>query len=362
MSVSFSFVIPYYNSKSTINDCIKSITSQKFKANFEIIIVDNNSIYKAQDFIEDLSSCIIIDEPNQGRSFARNAGAQRAKYPYICFIDSDVVLSSGWTTAAENFISKTHFDAYECSVQNVDRSDKQTFLGIYRDLFRGGRYNIEDHTVRKFPVINSACCIYKRSSFLEIEGFDPELNWFEDADLSKRMFLCGGNLSIIPYAECQCYFDGGLWDYIKRKYRAGRLGILYLTKWEKELESPAKILWDVLKKFVSPFERAIDMPINNKRRLIIFHRFLLLVNFIGHLFSRIQRIKHSKGLNITQIQHQSKLINPEFNLVLTRTNAIIKQLETSKMFIKKTKIMNDLQTNSPFAKEDYFLLREDYEN
>jgi glycosyltransferase involved in cell wall biosynthesis len=355
MPFALSFVIPYYNSKTTINQCIQSILDQHFTCDIEIIVIDNNSHTKATEVIN--LECTIINEPNQGRSFARNKGAQAAQYPYICFLDSDVTLSKDWAYTVENYIKRTDFDAYECSIQNVDKK-KETFLGVYRNLFRGGLYNIEDFSVRKFPVINSACCIYKKQSFENIGLFDTQLNWFEDADLSKRMFLSGGNLSIIPDANCLCFYNGNILNYILRKFNAGILGIQYLSKWEKRLDSPFKIFFDIFKMFFTSFEKALPGTKKSKWNFILFHRFLLLVNFSGHLVSRLKRIKYTNTLSIELVQHTSKIVRKNINIVLTSTHMIIRETDSKKMFIKKsdlvTKITKSFQiSNSNLKKNEH---------
>lgn len=76
--------------------CIDSILAQSF-ADFELILVDDGSpdncpaicdVYAARD-----SRISVIHQKNGGLSAARNAGIDKANGEYLCFIDSDDLLS-----------------------------------------------------------------------------------------------------------------------------------------------------------------------------------------------------------------------------------------------------------------------------
>jgi len=93
-----SIIIPVYNAKNFIADCMKSVVEQTFLGNIECILVDDcgqdNSIDLAQEFIESYSRENIIfkilhQDHNQGPSAARNRGISEATGDYIFFLDSD---------------------------------------------------------------------------------------------------------------------------------------------------------------------------------------------------------------------------------------------------------------------------------
>lgn len=86
-----SVVIPLYNEESYIEECINSVINQTYK-NFEIIIVDDNSIddsLKVVKKIKDKRIKIIELKENKGVSNARNVGVEYSTGDYLCFLDSD---------------------------------------------------------------------------------------------------------------------------------------------------------------------------------------------------------------------------------------------------------------------------------
>lgn len=88
-----SIVIPIFNVKAYINDCLISLIAQTYKE-FEVIFVDDGSSDNSPAMAEESSknsglTFRIIHQTNQGLSAARNTGIKAAKGDYIIFLDSD---------------------------------------------------------------------------------------------------------------------------------------------------------------------------------------------------------------------------------------------------------------------------------
>jgi len=87
-----SVIVPVYNRKKYIRQCVNSILAQSYK-NFEIILVDDGS-YDGTSKICDLyaeryPNVKAIHQKNEGVSKARNTGIRNASGQYCIFIDSD---------------------------------------------------------------------------------------------------------------------------------------------------------------------------------------------------------------------------------------------------------------------------------
>lgn len=87
-----SIIVPVYNTKMYLKQCIESILAQSFK-NYKLILIDDGSIdgsgqicdhYKQQD-----ERVVVYHQINAGIGAARNKGLELAKGKYILFIDSD---------------------------------------------------------------------------------------------------------------------------------------------------------------------------------------------------------------------------------------------------------------------------------
>lgn len=88
----FSIILPVYNVKKYLEQCLASIVSQTF-TDYEIILVDDGSTdgseMLCESFKEQFKNVIVIHQKNSGQGSARNKGLSVANGNYIIFIDSD---------------------------------------------------------------------------------------------------------------------------------------------------------------------------------------------------------------------------------------------------------------------------------
>lgn len=87
-----SVIIPAYNVKEFIGECIESIINQKYK-NLEIIIVNDGSTDGTAQVIDKYAALderiVVVNKANGGLSSARNSGLDVMTGDYVSFIDGD---------------------------------------------------------------------------------------------------------------------------------------------------------------------------------------------------------------------------------------------------------------------------------
>lgn len=87
-----SVIVPIYNAKKYLHQCIDSILNQTY-SDLEVILVNDGSNDGSKEICDEylkLDDRIkVIHKPNGGVSSARNAGVAFAKGDYIGFVDSD---------------------------------------------------------------------------------------------------------------------------------------------------------------------------------------------------------------------------------------------------------------------------------
>lgn len=90
--VKVSIIIPVYNVKLYLNDCVKNVLTQTF-TDYEILLIDDGSTDTSKeecDRIALLDNRIkVFHKKNEGISNTRNFGLNKAKGKYIIFLDSD---------------------------------------------------------------------------------------------------------------------------------------------------------------------------------------------------------------------------------------------------------------------------------
>ena len=91
LNLELSIIIPSFNTKKLLYNCLKSIFSQTKKIKFEVIVVDNASVDGSVQMIkkEFPQVKLIRNKKNLGYAKANNQGINLAKGKYILLLNSD---------------------------------------------------------------------------------------------------------------------------------------------------------------------------------------------------------------------------------------------------------------------------------
>lgn len=103
----FSIVIPAYNEEKVLEKTLSSLkrlgTPRK---EFEIIVVDNNSVDRTSEMAKKFGADKVILEKQPGTNLAREAGRKAASGDIIAFLDADTVPSIDWLSKIEEDLSR----------------------------------------------------------------------------------------------------------------------------------------------------------------------------------------------------------------------------------------------------------------
>lgn len=94
MTISYSVIIPAYNEQGWLPATLDALQKAMMAVNAcgEIIVVDNNSQDRTTEIARE-RGVIVVFEPVNQISRARNAGAKVAKGRYLIFLDADTIIS-----------------------------------------------------------------------------------------------------------------------------------------------------------------------------------------------------------------------------------------------------------------------------
>ncbi|HJC02307.1 MAG TPA: glycosyltransferase [Candidatus Gemmiger stercoripullorum] len=123
--IAISVIVPVYNTKPFLRECVQSILDQKetFPENYEVILVDDGATDGCAELCDELAAqdarIRVIHQENQGLSGARNTGIDAAVGRYYAFVDSDDILRPGYLKKLYD-ACEAH-DAYMaiCAVEDV---------------------------------------------------------------------------------------------------------------------------------------------------------------------------------------------------------------------------------------------------
>lgn len=201
----FSVIIPVYNVKAYLDQCVESILQQSYE-NFELILVDDGSTDGSGALCDEYSKrdfrIKVVHKANGGLSSARNKGLSAAIGDYIVFLDSD----DYWDNDRGLELINTEIERTQADVVLIKHKKLFMSTGQYR-------YDKKSTPVKfdympyeeqlRYCVANQlfdACAwnkVFKRSLMGKKDLFFTEKIISEDIDWAARLSLISSRIAII---------------------------------------------------------------------------------------------------------------------------------------------------------------------
>jgi len=179
-------VIPVRNGAATICEAIASVHMQSVLPR-RIIVVDDGSTDGGPDLVRDLPLVEVIATAAVGVSHARNTGARAADAAYVAFLDCDDL----WRPEKlerQLEIARCHPDAALIACDHVGMTPSGTLIPAIAVRPRYEGYVLQQLLQDLFVAGGwSSSMLVRREAFLRVGGYDENLRFFEDADLSARI-------------------------------------------------------------------------------------------------------------------------------------------------------------------------------
>ncbi|BAY90064.1 MULTISPECIES: glycosyltransferase [unclassified Tolypothrix] len=279
--IQISAIICTHNRDTYLGAAIDSLLAQNFAAEFEVLVVDNNSSDRTKEVVAQRASnprLKYVFEPTTGLSVARNTGAKLASGEILAYLDDDAVASDRWLSV--------FYDAYKNNSQLAIAGGKVTLLwpqdvqqprwlspGLAANL---GAYDLGDSTTYidkpSFTPRGLNYCI-RRSFLEEIGGFDPHLgrvgkNLLSNEELQMTEFALqkGWQVAYLPAAlvahnvaperlKRSWFLNRGWWQGISECYREQLAGKAGISQLQRGGERFIRGLYKALQYFSDPAER-----------------------------------------------------------------------------------------------------------
>jgi glycosyltransferase involved in cell wall biosynthesis len=227
----FSVIIPVFNRPAELDELLDSLTRQTNRQ-FEVIVVEDGSDQKSDTIVgkyKDRLPITYIEKPNSGPDLSRNAGAQRARYGYLIFFDSDCIVPEKYIQIVNNFLTKQYYDAYggpdkaHPSFTTVQKAINYAMTSFFTTGgIRGGKKSMEKFHPRSFNLGVS------KRAFDAIGGF-RDMRFGEDIDFSLRLIENGFSTTLISDAYVYHKRRTNFRKFFKQVYNSGIARInLYL--------------------------------------------------------------------------------------------------------------------------------------
>jgi glycosyltransferase involved in cell wall biosynthesis len=180
-----SVIIPVFNVKDYLKDCIESVINNTYK-NLEIIMIDDGSQDGSSEIIDEYaardSRIKTIHKENTGVSSARNAGLDIATGDYISFVDSDDFIEPQMFENLLEILRKEDADIVQCGYEKVDENTQKRQKMFQSDkVFLSNKDVCEAYFVKSKLNLMLWNKLYKRKVIGDIrmvEGRNNEDNMF----------------------------------------------------------------------------------------------------------------------------------------------------------------------------------------
>ena len=252
-----SIVICNKDHVADLKKCINSILKKTTYPNYEIIVVENNSVeektFAYYRKLERLPRVRVItwQSPNQEFNYSaiNNEGVRHAKGKYVLLLNNDTeVISPEWLEEMVMYAQRSDVGAVGAKLYYPDNTIQHAGIGI-------GLLTLAGHYHRNFPrsypgymgrlfvtldvsAVTAACILIRRDVWDEVGGLDETFKVaFNDVDLCMRIRRAGYLIVWTPYAELYHYESKSRGSDESPEKRARFLGEVsrFQTRWAKEL-------------------------------------------------------------------------------------------------------------------------------
>ena len=191
-----SVVVPIYNVRDYLEECLDSIISQSYR-NMEIILVDDGSTDGSSELCDIMQKkddrIRVIHKNNGGLSDARNTGLKNSTGEYVIFIDSDDTIKKTMLKKMVEAIEKNNADIAACAFKTFTETrdnDNDNDLDcncrniccegseVVKSLYQGRYQNIA------FVAWNK---LYRRRLFIDYNIIYPVGRLYEDTFTTYKL-------------------------------------------------------------------------------------------------------------------------------------------------------------------------------
>mgnify|MGYP002532174551 CR=1 FL=1 len=218
MKKQVSVIIPNFNGRNYLKDCLNSLNQQHFQ-DFEIILVDNastdDSLSLAREFCPEIKTIVLSE--NFGFCRAVNEGIRASKAPFVLLLNNDTeIISPDCLEQLLGYCMRPDVGAVGARLYYEDDTVQHAgvvigFGGIAGHCFVQQKRDATGYCHRiicaqDYSAVTAACMMVKREAFDKVHGLSEEFQVaFNDIDFCLRLGKAGYLVVYNPYAELYHY-------------------------------------------------------------------------------------------------------------------------------------------------------------
>lgn len=251
-----SVIIPNKDSVHYLRQCIQSIRENSTWANYEILIVENNSQSKEifsyyKEMEQDSRVRVITWEGLFNFSAINNFAARHAKGEQLLFLNNDTqVITPGWMEEMLMFSQRQDVGAVGAKLFFEDGTLQHLgvvigIMGIAGHSQSGAMSYYPGYfnnlvLARGVSAVTAACMMTRKTVFEQVGGFDEDfVVALNDIDFCLKVRRAGYRIVATPYAQLYHYESKtrGYEDTEEKVMRYHREIFRLIDRWEKEMRA-----------------------------------------------------------------------------------------------------------------------------
>ena len=194
--IQFSVIVPARNEERMIGGCLERLAAMNYpRDKFEVILVDNGSTDRTLEVFQSWADRLhvrVLQRPNVKISALRNLGAAEARGEGLAFLDADCLVPSEWLQDASKFLSNE-----KEGIVGAHYRIPQDSTWLARSWFDDEHANTAGDT----SYVPAGDVLLRKSTFVQIGGFDEKLETNEDYEFCRRARRLGIPLRSYPCLE-----------------------------------------------------------------------------------------------------------------------------------------------------------------
>lgn len=221
-------VVPVYFGLHYVRDLLRSIAAETIQPH-RVYVVDDSADDAAHEtllaVLPEGLACVVERNPeNVGYGASCNRGAALGNAPFVCFLNSDTLVTPGWLAAIARCFESDPTIAVVNPITNQGANLSVPMPPGY--THRQTAAQIAELSLRRYPDLTTAvgfCMAVRREWFERVGGFDPAFGrgYCEDSDLCMKVTDLGGR--VVAADDGFVFHRGeGSFDSRDERYRKNR--------------------------------------------------------------------------------------------------------------------------------------------
>ena len=214
-----SIVIPNKDGKEILDVCIKSILEKTTYNNYEIVVVENNSvteeIFEYYEELEKNEKIRVVKYPNKGFNYSAiiNFGVKNSTGEYIVQLNNDTeLITPNWLEIMLGFVQRDDVGACGVKLYFPDETIQHAGIivgigGIAGNRFKsipkdGHGYFAKESMIENLSAVTAACIMTSKSIYEEVNWMNEKLAVaFNDVDFCLKIREKGYLIVYNPFVE-----------------------------------------------------------------------------------------------------------------------------------------------------------------